>query len=62
MKFYGEANFQGNGQYERQANGEEPNNEAGGAIFNGGKMEVDACYGEDVAVLRLNSIATRCWP
>ena len=40
MKFYGEAQFLGNGQYEADASGYEPSNEPGGAILNAGTMEV----------------------
>ena len=45
VKFYEQANFLGNGQYEADASGYEPSNEPGGAILNAGTMEVDCCMG-----------------
>ncbi|CAB1098144.1 unnamed protein product [Ectocarpus sp. CCAP 1310/34] len=36
--FYGTADFLGNGQYDADANGYEPSNEDGGAVYNSGSM------------------------
>ena len=39
--FYGTADFLGNGQYDADANGYEPSNEDGGAVYNSGSMTVE---------------------